>query len=187
MKFRAGYGEAGIQPGAFQRFPVLNTANLGSNSVFVSPITTPNTNLSVELSKETEYGADLGLNLLNGSWLRTANVSATYWKRQTDNAIYSVDAAPSTGVGGTLDNAFGLASNGIQASLKTQDCPDLAEVMALVEKSQIPMNRVILMPEGRNVAEIDKVAPWLAERCRDLGVRMSDRLHVRLWGDKRGV
>jgi hypothetical protein len=64
---------------------------------------------------------------------------------------------------------------------------DIEEVMALVEKSGIPMNRVILMPEGRNVAELDKVAPWLAERCRDLGVRMSDRLHVRLWGDRRGV
>ncbi len=117
FKLRAGYGEAGIQPGAFQRFPVLNTANLGSNSVFVSPITTPNTNLSVELSKETEYGTDLGLNLLGGKWLRTANVSATYWKRETVNAIYSVAAAPSTGVGGTLDNAFGLASHGLQASL----------------------------------------------------------------------
>lgn len=64
---------------------------------------------------------------------------------------------------------------------------DIAEVLGLVEKCGIPMNRVILMPEGRNVAEIDKVAPWLAERCRDLGVRMSDRLHVRLWGDRRGV
>ncbi len=64
---------------------------------------------------------------------------------------------------------------------------DLEEVMALVEKSGIPKGRVILMPEGRNVLEIDKVAPWLAEKCRDLGVRMSDRLHVRLWGDRRGV
>ena len=64
FKLRAGYGEAGIQPGAFQRFPVLSAVNLGANSVFVSPITTPNKNLSVELSKETEYGADLGLNLL---------------------------------------------------------------------------------------------------------------------------
>jgi len=117
FKLRAGYGEAGIQPGAFQRFPVLSAVNLGANSVFVSPITTPNKNLSVELSKETEYGADLGLNLLGGKWLKTANVSATLWKRETVNAIYSVDAAPSTGVGGTLDNAFGLGSNGLQASL----------------------------------------------------------------------
>lgn len=117
FKLRAGYGEAGIQPGAFQRFPVLSAANLGSNSVFVSPITTPNTNLQVELSKETEVGADLGLKLLNGKWFGTANVSATYWKRETTNAIYSVSAAPSTGVGGTLDNAFGLGSSGFQASL----------------------------------------------------------------------
>jgi len=64
---------------------------------------------------------------------------------------------------------------------------DIAEVMGLVKKGGILMDRVIFMPEGRNVAEIDKVAPWLAERCRDLGVRMSDRLHVRLWGDRRGV
>jgi len=117
FKLRAGYGEAGIQPGAFQRFPVLGAVNLGANSDFISPITTPNKNLSVELSKETEYGADLGFNLLGGRWLRTANVSATLWKRETVNAIYSVDAAPSTGVGGTLDNAFGLGSNGVQASL----------------------------------------------------------------------
>jgi 7-carboxy-7-deazaguanine synthase len=64
---------------------------------------------------------------------------------------------------------------------------DLAEVMEWVKNSEIPLGRVVLMPEGRNVAEIDKVAPWLAERCRDLRVRMSDRLHVRLWGDRRGV
>lgn len=64
---------------------------------------------------------------------------------------------------------------------------DLAEVMQWVEKAEIPLGRVILMPEGRNVNEIHPIAPWLAERCRDLGVRMSDRLHVRLWGDRRGV
>lgn len=64
---------------------------------------------------------------------------------------------------------------------------DLEEIMDLAVEAGIPMARVILMPEGRKVEEIDKVAPWLAEKCRDLGVRFSDRLHVRLWGDKRGV
>ncbi len=117
FKLRAAYGEAGIQPGAFQRFPVLGAANLGQNSVFTFPTSTPNPNLGVELSKETEIGADLGFNLLKGSWLKNASLSLTYWKRNTDNTIYSVDAAPSTGVGSTLDNAFGLGSNGFQASL----------------------------------------------------------------------
>ena len=117
FKLRAAYGEAGIQPGAFQRFPVLGAANLGLNNVFTFPTTSPNPLLSVELSKETEFGLDLGLNILKGSWLKTANLSVTYWKRNTDNAIYRVDAAPSTGVGSVLNNAFGLGSNGIQASL----------------------------------------------------------------------
>jgi len=64
---------------------------------------------------------------------------------------------------------------------------DLQEILEVMEESEIPKERVILMPEGRNVDEIDEVAPWLAEKCRDLGMRFSDRLHVRLWGDRRGV
>jgi hypothetical protein len=62
--------------------------------------------------------------------LQRANLSFTYWKRSTDNAIYSVDAAPSSGVGGRLDNAFGLASNGIQASLN----------MAVLENQKLGWN-----------------------------------------------
>ncbi len=117
FKIRAAYGEAGTQPFAFQRFPVLGAANLGPNSVFTFPTSTPNPNLNVEISKETEIGTDIGFNLLKGAWLRNAQLSLTYWKRRTDNAIYNVDAAPSTGVGSTLDNAFGLGSHGFQASL----------------------------------------------------------------------
>ncbi|MEO6550558.1 MAG: SusC/RagA family TonB-linked outer membrane protein [Ferruginibacter sp.] len=117
FKIRAAYGEAGIQPGAFQRFPVLGTANLGAKNVFTFPTNNPNPNLAVELSKETEVGVDLGFKLLKGSWLTNASISVSYWKRNTDNAIYSVDAAPSTGVGSIVNNAFGLGSNGIQASL----------------------------------------------------------------------
>jgi TonB-linked SusC/RagA family outer membrane protein len=117
FKLRAAYGEAGIQPGAFDRFPTLTTSSIGTGNRFVYRITNPNPNLNVEITKETEYGIDLGLNILKGSWLRTANFSFTYWKRSTDNVIYSVDAAPSTGVGNILNNAFGMGSNGIQASL----------------------------------------------------------------------
>jgi 7-carboxy-7-deazaguanine synthase len=43
------------------------------------------------------------------------------------------------------------------------------------------------MPEGRTAAELDRTAPWLAAICRDLGFRFCDRLHIRLWGDRRGV
>lgn len=64
---------------------------------------------------------------------------------------------------------------------------DLAEIKALQCRFEIPAQRVLLMPEGRTAAELDRTAPWLAEICRDLGFRFCDRLHVRLWGDRRGV
>ena len=117
FKIRAAYGEAGIQPRPFDRFPVLGAANLGQNSVFTFPTSNPNPDLQVEISKETEFGADFGFNLLKGSWLKNLNLSLTYWDRKTENAIYNVDAAPSTGIGTIKNNAFSLGSNGFQASM----------------------------------------------------------------------
>ncbi len=64
---------------------------------------------------------------------------------------------------------------------------DLAEVEKVLALGGIPRERVLLMPEGRTAPELDKSAPWLADVCRDLGFRFCDRLHIRIWGDKRGV
>ncbi len=64
---------------------------------------------------------------------------------------------------------------------------DLAEIQTLAARFMIPRERILLMPEGRTAVELDHCAPWLAELCRDLGFRFCDRLHIRLWGDKRGV
>ena len=64
---------------------------------------------------------------------------------------------------------------------------DLTEIETLETRHSIPRQRMLLMPEGRTSAELDKTAPWLAEICRDHGYRFCDRLHVRLWGDRRGV
>ena len=82
----------------------------------------------------------------------------------------------------------GLAATG-KAWFKfvVRDERDITEIRSLMERAGIPGNRVILMPEGRTVEALDSTAAWLAERCRDLGFRLSDRLHVRLWGDRRGV
>ena len=117
FKIRAAYGEAGIQPRPFDRYQVLNTANLGTNVAFTFPTSNPNPNLDVEVSKEFEIGTDISIKGLKGAWLPTINLSATYWSRTTDNAIYNVDAAPSSGTGTIRDNAFGLASRGFQATL----------------------------------------------------------------------
>ncbi len=64
---------------------------------------------------------------------------------------------------------------------------DLEEIEALLTAHALPRPRVLLMPEGRTCADLDRHSAWLAETCRDRGFRFCDRLHIRLWGDKRGV
>lgn len=64
---------------------------------------------------------------------------------------------------------------------------DMAEIEALCDFHQIPRSRVLLMPEGRTSEELDRSSGWLAEVCRDRNFRFCDRLHIRIWGDKRGV
>jgi hypothetical protein len=117
FKLRAAYGEAGIQPRPFDRYVVLSTANFGNGIAFSYPTNSPNPDLEVEVSKELEIGTDFSIRAFKGNWLSSINISATYWDRKTANAIYNVDAAPSTGTGTVRDNAFGLASTGFQASL----------------------------------------------------------------------
>lgn len=68
-----------------------------------------------------------------------------------------------------------------------QDDADLAEVEDLRRQFAIPPERIVLMPEGRTAAELSARSPWLAETCMQRGYRFSTRLHILIWGDKRGV
>ena len=64
---------------------------------------------------------------------------------------------------------------------------DIGEIEALCEKHGLPRERVLLMPEGRTSVELDRNGSWIAEICKQRGFRFCDRLHIRLWGDLRGV
>ena len=118
LKIRAAYGEAGIQPGAFDRYPVLSQQNVGSGLVYTVPTTSNNPNLQVEVSKETEIGTDFTIAVNNGGgWLSAINGSFTYWQRKSENVIYQVSVAPTVGSVDQLTNAINMSSNGIQLSL----------------------------------------------------------------------
>jgi TonB-dependent starch-binding outer membrane protein SusC len=117
FKIRTSWGKAGIQPGAFDRYVVLDTRNLGTTNSFAFPVAGRNPDLNVEVSEEFEIGTDLSVNMLKGSWLKSLDFKFTYWKRDTKDAIWDIDAAPSTGIGTIRDNAFGLSSKGLQASI----------------------------------------------------------------------
>jgi len=118
FKLRAAYGQAGIQPGTFDRYPVLNLQATGNEVAYTNQSSAKNPNLDVEVSTETEFGTDISLGLLkSGNWFRSLNTSFTYWKRNTDNAIFAQNVPPSTGGTSLLTNAIALSSNGIQFSL----------------------------------------------------------------------
>jgi 7-carboxy-7-deazaguanine synthase len=64
---------------------------------------------------------------------------------------------------------------------------DMPEVRALIETLQADSGRVILMPEGTDPDVLRDRGLWLAEICKEEGFRFSPRLHVDLWGGRRGV
>lgn len=64
---------------------------------------------------------------------------------------------------------------------------DLDEVRELVAAYAIPADRVQLMPEGTSSSVLRERAAWLAPLCLQHGWRMSDRLHIHLYGDSRGT
>lgn len=117
FKIRGGYGEAGIQPSAFARYSTLSTRTIGSSLAFYTPSVASNPDLRVEISQESEIGTDMTFKLARGSWLSGATLNATIWTRKTKDAIYSVDAPPSSGGSGILDNTFALSSKGYTLAL----------------------------------------------------------------------
>ncbi|HEX3744336.1 MAG TPA: 7-carboxy-7-deazaguanine synthase QueE [Bryobacteraceae bacterium] len=64
---------------------------------------------------------------------------------------------------------------------------DMAEVRALLETLRADRDRVVLMPEGTDRDVVRERSLWLAEICKSEGFRFSPRLHVELYGDRRGV
>jgi 7-carboxy-7-deazaguanine synthase len=64
---------------------------------------------------------------------------------------------------------------------------DMPEIHQLVEQLGAERARVLLMPEGRDAETLHERGRWIAEIAKQTGYRMSPRLHVELWGDRRGV
>jgi 7-carboxy-7-deazaguanine synthase len=67
------------------------------------------------------------------------------------------------------------------------DEADVAEACGLAERFALPRERVLLQPEAVRRDDFLARAPWVAEACKRHGFRFSPRLHVLLWGARRGV
>ncbi|MDP4574471.1 7-carboxy-7-deazaguanine synthase QueE [Qipengyuania sp. G39] len=64
---------------------------------------------------------------------------------------------------------------------------DVDEVLALRDRYRFKPDHVFLMPEGIDSETLRTRERWLAPLCVEHGFRMSDRLHIHLFGDTRGT
>ena len=64
---------------------------------------------------------------------------------------------------------------------------DIDEVLALRDRYRFKPEHVFLMPEGTDSQTLRAREKWLAPLCVEYGFRMSDRLHIHLFGDTRGT
>ena len=67
-----------------------------------------------------------------------------------------------------------------------EEAQDLEEILSLVRRFSIPSGRVFLMPEATTREELDRKSTWLAPLCALHQFRLSYRLQVALWGNRRG-
>lgn len=52
---------------------------------------------------------------------------------------------------------------------------------------EIPSHKILLMPEAKTLAILRERAAWLSEVCKARGYRYAHRLHIELYGNKRGT
>lgn len=64
---------------------------------------------------------------------------------------------------------------------------DLEEIGAIRDEVGVARRNIILMPEGTDHETLRKRGEWIAEVCKRERYRFSPRLHVDLWGARRGV
>jgi 7-carboxy-7-deazaguanine synthase len=68
-----------------------------------------------------------------------------------------------------------------------RDERDLGDALRIAERFALPAARILLQPEATRVEELGERGPWVAEQCKRHGFRFSPRLHIWLWGPRRGV
>jgi len=80
-----------------------------------------------------------------------------------------------------------MATYAYQLKFVVAQATDLDEIEAMVAEIGADRDRVLLMPEGTQASVLGERSRWLVEICKERGFRFSPRVHVLIWGDKRGV
>ncbi len=80
-----------------------------------------------------------------------------------------------------------MAAHDYQLKFVVAAAGDVAELERMRLELNAPVEKVLVMPEGVTREAMQQRGLWLAELCKQHGYRFSPRLHIDIWGDKRGV
>jgi 7-carboxy-7-deazaguanine synthase len=69
---------------------------------------------------------------------------------------------------------------------RPEDVDELEHMLAALHR-EIPPHKVLLMPEAISLEKMRDRAAWLGELCKARGYRYAHRLHLELYGNKRGT
>lgn len=168
LAFRAGHavvtgGEPMIAPGIVELTGGLRAAGLHitietAGSV-VAPVACDLMSISPKLSSSTPLEQDGGR-----------------WARRHDRLRIRPEVLRQLVIGWNYQLKFVIC-----------DPEDLAEARAVVEQAGAAPAKVVLMPEGTDPDVLHERGRWLVEIAKREGYRFSPRLHVELWGNRRGT
>ncbi len=111
LKPRIAYGEAAGPVNFGAIFTPLEGTNVGGLLGSVVGTQIGNTQILPETAQETEFGLDAGF------FGNRLNLEATYYIKNTQNNIQSLNLSPSTGINTTSSNEAELQNKGIEISL----------------------------------------------------------------------
>ena len=100
------------------------------------------------------------------------------WRRKHENLRWQPEVVRAWLDRGSYQLKFVVA--------QATDLKEIETLLASLER-EIPRAKVLLMPEGTTVEVLRARAVWLAELCKARGYRYAPRLHVELYGNKRGT
>lgn len=69
---------------------------------------------------------------------------------------------------------------------RPEDVEELEHMLAALHR-EIPRHKILLMPEATTLEQMRSRAGWLGELCKARGYRYAHRLHIELYGNKRGT
>ena len=80
-----------------------------------------------------------------------------------------------------------MAEYPYQLKFVVSDPGDMQEIEAIHTETDADRSRVILMPEGTDAETLHERARWLVDICKQQRFRYGPRLHINLFGNRRGV